>query len=387
MKKVCVITGTRAEYGLLSGLMKEIKNDPELELQIIATGAHLSSEFGLTYKQIEEDGFKINKKVDMHLDSDTPSGISKSMGYAFTGFADAFEELKPDIIVILGDRYEMLSVASTATIFRIPIAHISGGETTEGAIDEAIRHSITKMSHIHLTATEQFKTRVIQLGEQPETVYNVGDIGIDIIKNTKLLSKEEFEKSINFKLAPKNMLVTLHPTTLEETKSEEQIKQLLEALDEFKDANLIFTMPNADADGRIIIKIINEYVEKNKNRAVAFESLGQLRYLSALQYVDMVVGNSSSGIIEVPYFKIPTINIGDRQKGRLQAESTINCKAIKEDIIKAIRKGYSKEFQDMLKDFQNPYEGENVSFKIKEIIKKTDLKNILKKKFYNVEGK
>lgn len=384
MRKICVITATRAEYGLLSNLMQEIKNDPQLELQIIATGMHLSPEFGLTYKQIEADGFKINKKIEMLLSSDTPSAISKTMGLTQIGFADAFEELKPDIILILGDRYEMLAIASTATIFTIPIAHISGGETTEGAIDEAIRHSITKMSHLHFTATEKFRQRVIQLGENPTTVHNVGDINIDAIKKIKLLKKEELEKTINFKFSSKNIMITFHPSTLENLSSSQQIKELLDALGEFKDVNLIFTMPNSDTDGRIIIQMINDFVKDHKHKAVVFESLGQLKYLSTLKYVDMVVGNSSSGIVEAPNFKIPTINIGDRQKGRLQAKSTINCKPKKEEIINAIKKGYSKEFQKLLKNFTNPYDGENVSYKIKEIIKNTDFTNMLKKKFYDI---
>ena len=387
MKKICVVTAARAEYGLLASLMKEIKDEPSLELQVIATGMHLSPEFGLTYKQIESDGFKINKKVEILLSADTPSSISKTMGLAQISFADAFEELKPDMIVILGDRYEMLAVASVATIFRIPIAHISGGETTEGAIDEAIRHSITKMSHLHFTAAEEFRARVIQLGENPNTVYNVGDIDIDVIKKMQLLSKDAFEKAINFELGPKNMLVTFHPSTLEDSTSEQQMKELLNALNEYQDVKFIFTMPNSDTDGRIIIKMINDYVSKNTERAISFQSMGQLNYLSALQYVDMAVGNSSSGIVEVPYFKIPTINIGDRQKGRLQAENTINCPPKKEAIVEAINKAYSQKFQALLNDFKNPYNGEDVAFKIKEVIVNTDLTKILKKKFYDIEGK
>ena len=382
--KVCVVTGTRAEYGLLYWLMKEIQNDKDLQLQIIATGMHLSPEFGLTYKEIEKE-FKIDKKIEILLSSDTPIGISKSMGLAQISFAEAFDELKPDIVVVLGDRFEILAAASSALISRIPIAHIHGGEVTEGAVDEAFRHSITKMSHLHFISTEEYKKRVIQLGEEPNRVFNVGAMGIENIKRLKLLSKEEFEKSIDFKLNKKNILVTFHPVTLENATAKEQFEELLSVIDELKDTNIIFTKANADTDGRIINKMIDEYVNKNKDKSVAFTSLGQLRYLSALQFMDAVVGNSSSGILEAPSFKIGTINIGDRQKGRIKAKSIIDCEPKKEGIKKAFEKLYSKEFQEMLKDVKNPYEGSGYpSKKIVEVLKKSDLKNILKKRFYDI---
>jgi GDP/UDP-N,N'-diacetylbacillosamine 2-epimerase (hydrolysing) len=305
-RKICVVTGTRAEYGLLYWLMKEIESNKDLELQLIITGMHLSPEFGLTYKEIEKE-FKIDKKIEMLLSSDTPVGISKSMGLAQISFAEAYDELKPDIVVVLGDRYEIFSAVSAALVSRIPIAHIHGGEITEGAIDEAFRHSITKMSHIHFTATEEYRKRVIQLGENPDRVYNVGAMGIENIRRIKLLSKEEFEKSINFKLNEKNILVTFHPVTLENNTAENQFSELLEAIDKLKNTNIIFTKANSDTDGRIINKMIDEYVLKNRHKAIAFTSLGQLRYLSAMQYVDAVVGNSSSGIVEDPSFKIGTV--------------------------------------------------------------------------------
>ncbi|MDD2894900.1 MAG: UDP-N-acetylglucosamine 2-epimerase [Aliarcobacter sp.] len=383
-RKICVVTGTRAEYGLLYWLMKEIESNDELELQIIATGMHLSPEFGLTYKEIEKD-FKIDKKIEMLLSSDTAIGISKSMGLSQISFAEAFEELKPDIIVVLGDRYEIFSAVSTAMISRIPIAHLHGGETTEGAFDEAIRHSITKMSHLHFTATEEYKNRVIQLGEQPNRVFNVGGMGIENIKRLKLLSKDEFEKSIDFKLNKKNILVTFHPITLEDSTAKEQFQELLNAIDELEDTNIIFTKANSDTDGRIINQMIDEYVSKNSKKSTGFTSLGQLRYLSALQYVDAVVGNSSSGLAEAPSFKIGTINIGDRQKGRIKAKSVIDSEANKTSILKSFSKLYSKEFQELLKESENPYGDGIASRKIIEIIKNEDLKNILKKSFYDLK--
>ena len=383
-RKICVVTGTRAEYGLLYWLMKEIEADSELELQLIVTGMHLSPEFGLTYKEIEKE-FKIDKKIEMLLSSDTSMGISKSMGLAQISFAEAYEELKPDILVVLGDRYEIFSAVSTAMIARIPIIHLHGGETTEGAFDEAIRHSITKMSHLHFVATGEYRKRVIQLGEEPKRVFNVGGMGIENIKRLKLLSKEEFEKSINFKLNKKNILVTFHPVTLENTTAKDQFSELLEVIDELKDTNIIFTKANSDTDGRIINKMIDEYVAKNSHKSVAFTSLGQLRYLSALQYMDAVVGNSSSGLAEAPSFKIGTINIGDRQKGRIKADSVIDCEPNKEDILKAFTKLYSKEFQDVLIKTQNPYGDGCASAKIIEVLKNIDLRHLLKKSFFDIK--
>lgn len=385
MKKICVVTGTRAEYGLLYWLLKEIEADKELELQVIVTGMHLSPEFGLTYKEIEKE-FKINKKIEMLLSSDTSVGISKSMGLAQISFAESYDELKPDIVIVLGDRYEIFSATSAAMIARIPIAHIHGGEKTEGAFDESIRHSITKMSHLHFTATEEYKNRVIQLGEHPSRVFNVGGMGIENIKRLKLLSKDEFEKSIEFKLNIKNILVTFHPVTLENSTAQEQFKELLDAIDELEDTNIIFTKANSDTDGRVINQMIDEYVTKNFQKSVQFTSLGQLRYLSALQYVDAVVGNSSSGLAEAPSFRIGTINIGDRQKGRIKASSVIDCEPNKDSILKSFEKLYSKEFPETLKTTINPYGDGCASKKIVEILKSVDLENILKKSFYDLRG-
>ena len=384
MKKICVVTGTRAEYGLLYWLLKEIEADKELELQVIVTGMHLSPEFGLTYKEIEKE-FKINKKIEMLLSSDTSVGISKSMGLAQISFAESYDELKPDIVIVLGDRYEIFSATSAAMIARIPIAHIHGGEKTEGAFDESIRHSITKMSHLHFAATEEYKNRVIQLGENPSRVFNVGGMGIENIKRLKLLTKDEFEKSIEFKLNSKNILVTFHPVTLENSTAKEQFQQLLDAIDELEDTNIIFTKANSDTDGRVINQMIDEYVTKNSHKSIVFTSLGQLRYLSALQYVDAVVGNSSSGLAETPSFKIGTINIGDRQKGRIKASSVIDCEPNKDSILNSFEKLYSKEFQESLKTTINPYGDGCASKKIVEILKSVDFGNILKKSFYDLK--
>ncbi len=383
-RKICVVTGTRAEYGLLYWLMKEIEADKDLELQLIVTGMHLSPEFGLTYKEIEKD-FKIDKKIEMLLSSDTAIGISKSMGLAQISFAEAYKELQPDLLVVLGDRYEIFSAVSAAMITRIPIAHLHGGETTEGAFDESIRHSITKMSHLHFTATDIYRKRVIQLGEHPKRVFNVGGMGIENIKRLNLLSKEEFEKSIDFQLNKKNILVTFHPVTLENFTAKEQFQELLNAVDILKSTNIIFTKANSDTDGRVINKMIDEYVSKNSDKSVAFTSLGQLRYLSALQYVDVMVGNSSSGLTEAPSFQIGTINIGDRQKGRIMAKSVINCKVDRESILEAFEKLYSKAFQEELKTSINPYGDGCASLKIVEEIKNIDLENILKKSFYDIK--
>lgn len=383
-RKICLVTGTRAEYGLLSLLMDAIQKDSDLKLQIIVTGMHLSAEFGMTYEQIEKDGFDIDKKVEMLLSSDTPVGISKSMGLGMVGFADAYAELKPDIVVLLGDRFEIFSAASAAMIARIPIAHLYGGETTEGVYDEAIRHSITKMSQLHFTAAEDYRKRVIQLGENPSSVFNVGGLGIDNIIKLKLMNKDEFENSINIRLGKKNLMITFHPVTLEHATARSQFQNLLDAISELDDTKVIFTKPNADAEGRVIARMIDEYVAGNADKAISFINLGQLRYLSSMQFVDALVGNSSSGIAEAPTFKIGTINIGDRQKGRIKADSIIDCLPQKDSILMAIDRLYSKEFQDKLKHIKNPLGEGGATEKIKKILKEKDLTDVLKKKFYDL---
>ncbi|WP_312922341.1 UDP-N-acetylglucosamine 2-epimerase [Stutzerimonas nitrititolerans] len=384
MKKICVVTGTRAEYGLLYWLMKEIQADPELELQLIVTGMHLSPEFGLTHQEIEKE-FRIDKRIEMLLSSDTAIGISKSIGLAQISFAEVYAELQPDLVVLLGDRYEIFAAASSAMITRIPIAHLHGGETTEGAFDEAIRHSITKMSQLHFTATEEYRKRVIQLGEAPERVFNVGGMGVENIKRLPLLNKQELEQAIGSKLAEKNLMVTFHPVTLENTTARQQFSELLDALDELENTYIIFTKANSDTDGRVINRMIDDYTAENSHKAVAFTSLGQLRYLSTLQFVDAVVGNSSSGLTEAPSFMIGTINIGERQKGRIKAPSVIDCEPSKQSILLAVERLYSLEFQGQLATVENPYGDGCVSNEIVDTIKSADFRNILKKKFYDLQ--
>lgn len=382
MRKICVITGSRAEYGLLSGLMKAIKEDESLELQVIATNMHLSPEFGLTYKEIERDGFFINKKVEMLLSSDTANATTKSVGLATIGFADAYEDLKPDMIVVLGDRFEILAAVSAALFYKIPVAHLHGGEITEGAYDDCIRHAITKMSHLHFTSTEEYRQRVIQLGEDPKRVFNVGAPGIENIKKVPLMNKKELESTLDgFTFNDKTILITYHPVTLENSTAEEQIQNLLSALDEYSDIKIIFTLPNSDTDGRVIIRLINEYVSKHQEKAIAYLSLGLKRYLSALQFVKAVVGNSSSGIIEVPSFGIPTLNIGDRQKGRIAADSVINCGTSKKDILE----GLDKVLNSGHIEIHNPYEGKNTTEDILHILKTYPIEGLIQKTFYNLQ--
>jgi len=384
-RKICIITGTRAEYGLLSGLMGEVRESKKLDLQIIATGMHLSPEFGLTYQQIEQDGFSISKKVEMLLSSDSEVGITKSMGLGLISFADAFNDLKPDLLLVLGDRFEIFVAVTAAMVAKIPVAHLHGGEITEGAFDEYIRHSITKMSHLHFTATEEYRRRIIQLGEQPERVFNVGAIGIDNISRLKLLSKEDFEKTIQFKLGKKNLLVTFHPVTLENATSKEQFQYLLNVLDKLEETNIIFTKANADTDGRVINKMIDKYVDNHTQSAIGFTSMGQLKYLSAMQYMSGVVGNSSSGLLEAPSFKIGTINIGDRQKGRIKANSVIDCLPTEAGIAEAIQKLYSVEFNESIRQTINPFGSGGVAEKVLKIIE-SEIKDItLKKQFYDLQ--
>lgn len=385
MKKICVVTGTRAEYGLLKPVIERINRDEELELYLIATGAHLSPEFGLTYKEIENDGYIINKKIEMLLSADTPGSIVKSMGVEMIGFADAFTESLPDMVVILGDRYEMLVAAVAAMIHRIPIAHIHGGETTEGAVDEAVRHAITKMSYLHFAATEAYRSRIIQLGESPERVFNVGALGIENIRTVKLLDKEVLEESIGFRLEENTAVVTYHPVTMEKESSAEQFGNLLRVLESRAEWNIIFTKANSDTDGRIINQMIDAFVAGHKDRSIVYTSLGQVRYLSALKYCSMVIGNSSSGIIEVPSFHIPTVDIGDRQRGRISSDSVIHCGTSVEEISNAIDKAMQTDFRQRIKYERNPYEGENTSAEIVSIIKHFLRNGIdIKKRFYDL---
>lgn len=386
MKKICVVTGTRAEYGLLKPLIKRINEDTDVELQLVVTGMHLSPEFGLTYKEIEEDGYTITEKNEMLLSSDTPNGITKSIGLAIIGFADIFTRIQSDIVVLLGDRFETYAAATAAMIHRIPIAHIHGGELTEGAIDDAIRHSITKMSTLHFTSTEEYRRRVIQLGEQPERVYCVGALGVENIKSQTLMEKEELENSIGFSLDKPFVLVTYHPVTLEEDTAKIQFENLLHALSEIGMYKVIFTKSNADTEGRVINQLIDEYVKQNEKNAIAFTSLGMKRYLSAMKYAEMVIGNSSSGLLETPSFHIPTVNIGMRQQGRVKADSVIDCGYSKENIKEAIQKAEQMKKSRHLETIQNPYAGKDTSKNILDAIKIYMSKHsTVIKRFYDID--
>ena len=379
-KKICIITGSRAEYGLLLPLLKLIKKDNFFNLQIIATGMHVSQEFGNTYQQIEKDGFTINAKVEMLLSSDTNIAITKSTGIGVMGMADALQQLTPDIVVVIADRFESFAATTAAYLMGIPIAHIHGGEVTEGAFDEGLRHSMTKMSYWHFVSTQKYKQRVIQLGEEPKRVFNVGAIGLDNIKDITLLSQLDLEKQINFSLAGKTAMVTFHPVTLEKNSAALQCKNLMEALAKTKNLNYIFTKPNADTNGRIIADMMDAFVEQHPQRAVCFTSMGQLRYLSALKYVDMMIGNSSSGIIEMPYFNKPTVNIGNRQKGRVMANSIINCKPSTIDIQKAIEKAIVFKSTKIEKLYGNG----TAANKIYTVLKKQSKVNTAQKSFYDL---
>lgn len=383
-RRICVVTGSRAEYGLLYWLMRGIQQRKGLQLQLIATGSHLSPEFGLTYKAIEADGFIIDRRVEMLLSSDSAVGIAKSTALGIAGMADALAELKPDLIVILGDRFEMLGPAIAAAFARIPVAHLHGGEATFGAVDEAIRHSITKMSHLHFTSTEDYRRRVIQLGESPERVFNVGAPGIDNIRRLALLSRDELAAQLNYVWRERNFLVTFHPATLDAGEPGEQFAQLLAALDAFPEAGVIFTLPNADADGRALIAMVREYAAAHSERVIACTSLGQLRYLSVLKHADVMIGNSSSGIIEAPALHTPVVNIGDRQKGRVRADSTIDCAPRSAEIRAAIDTALSADFQNTRRFSKNPYGEGGASDAILEVLANFNLDGVLKKEFHDL---
>ncbi len=386
-RKICVVTGTRAEYGIMSLLMKSLEEDPKVELQIIATNMHLSPEFGLTYKEIEAEGFRIDRKVEMLLSSDTHTGTVKSMGLASIGFADAYEELNPDLIVILGDRYEMLAAASAALIFGIPVAHLYGGEITEGAYDDAIRHAITKLSYLHFTSTEEYRRRVIQMGESPERVHWVGSLGADNIAKETLLSLHELEESIGHKLGEGFILATYHPVTKEPGQAEIQIKALLDVLEgHLAERNVLFTLPNSDTDGRIIARMIEDWASEHKEQVAVVASLGRRRYYSALANCVAVVGNSSSGLVEVPTFRKPTLNIGNRQKGRAQGNTIVNCAADRDSISEGLTKVLSLEFiREVAVQGTNPYSKEGTLQEIHRILVKTELLENALKQFHDIK--
>jgi GDP/UDP-N,N'-diacetylbacillosamine 2-epimerase (hydrolysing) len=382
IRKICVITGSRADYGLLRWVMQGIKDEPTLMLQVIATGMHLSPHFGNTYQEIEGDGFVIDRKVQMLTGSDTPVGIAKSMGNGMIGFADALNELKPDLLVVLGDRFEIFSAVSAALVARIPVAHIHGGELTEGNFDDALRHSITKMSHLHFVAVEEYRNRVIQLGESPDRVFNVGGLGVANIARTKLLGKDELERDLLFKFQEQNLLVSFHPVTLEPDSGVDQLTELLDALDSFPDIGLIITNPNADTGGQLMTKLIEEYTNSRAN-AVSFQSLGAVRYLSTLSCVEGVIGNSSSGLLEAPSLMVGTVNIGGRQQGRIQAKSVISCEPNRVEIESAITKLLSDNFQNNIKNTQSSFGTAHTFEKIIEVIKLMPTEDLLIKVFYD----
>lgn len=382
-RKICIVTGSRAEYGLLRFVMQGIREERLLELQVVATGTHLSPEFGLTYREIVDDGYDIARRVEMLLSSDTPTGLAKSMGLGLIGFADALADLKPDLLVLLGDRFEVFPAAAAALVARVPVAHISGGETTKGAFDESIRHSITKMSHLHFVAAPRYRDRVLQLGENPENVFLVGGLGADCVRMTQVLDRAELEERLDFELAPRNLLVTFHPVTLDEESSKGQMIELLAALSSLDDVGLIITLPNADTDGRVLVGVIEEFV-RGRSNARAYTSLGQERYLSCLHHVDGVVGNSSSGLTEVPSLHKGTVNIGDRQEGRLKASSVIDCVPERQSIVKALRMLFSEGFQESLSTVRNPYGEGGASARIVQVLRDHPLEAILKKTFYDV---
>ncbi len=381
MKKICFFTGTRAEFGLLRPLMQAVKAEADMELQIVAMAMHMSPEFGLTYQEIEEAGFEINQKIESLVPGDDAAAVNKSMAMVTMALADVLPRMQPDIAIILGDRSEMLATASACAVANIPIAHIHGGEVTAAAYDDAFRHAITKMSYWHFTSTEPYRRRVIQLGEDPSRVHNVGAIGIDSIRGLDLMSREQFEESIDFTLGYKNFLLTYHPVTLGNTRAHDQINAVLSALESFPETHVIFTYANSDKDGMIINKQIENYVQQNPERTVSFQSLGQLRYLSALQYVDAVIGNSSSGIIEVPYFGIATVNIGDRQAGRIFGESVIQSGTTTAEISEAMQ--LALEFKKNKKEVAHLYGDGHATEKIMEVLRQATNPD-LKKGFYDV---
>jgi len=384
IRKICFVTGSRAEYGLMSLLIKSINDNPSMELEIVATGMHLSSDYGLTFQEIERDGFTIDHKVEMLLLSDSQSSISKSIGQGIIGFADLFDKYKPDILLIHGDRYEILSAAIAAMNFFIPIAHVAGGELTMGSLDDITRHTLTKMSWWHFVSNSTYKNRVIQLGEDPRKVFNVGDLGVYSINNKKLLSKKELYDNIDLKFRKKNLIITYHPEALDPQTSKKNFQALLYVLNQLKNIFLIFTMPNSDSNGRIIKNMIDKFVSSHKEHSVSFTSMGHLNYISTLQFIDGVVGNSSSGISEAPSFKIGTINIGDRQKGRMKAKSIIDCEPKINDIKKSIDKLYSTAFQNNLSSVVNPYDGGNTVDKIINVLSDYPIPDIPKKEFYDL---
>ncbi|HIA13560.1 MAG TPA: UDP-N-acetylglucosamine 2-epimerase (hydrolyzing) [Nitrospirales bacterium] len=385
-RRICAFTGSRAEYGLLKPLLEEIRQEPALELKLLLAGTHLSREFGLTYRIVEEDGFTCDEKVEMILSSDTPVAVCKSMGLGMIGFSEALMRIKPDLVVILGDRFESMVAAISAYVCRIPIAHIQGGELTLGAIDDQFRHSITKMSMLHFVCAEEYRRRVIQLGEQPDRVFDFGALNVDAMKKIPVIPRAQLEKEIKFSLSPRSLLVTFHPVTLEDDTAKDQLPQLLEAISSFDNLKVIFTKTNADTEGRVINELIDEYVEANPQNTVAFTSMGQMHYINVLRYADAVAGNSSSGVIETPTFKVPTVNMGEREKGRIIADNVIDCEFDTESIRSALQTALSGQFKDSLKDMKSPYDKGETAKNIARVLKEYPLPRTTKKEFYDIKS-
>lgn len=383
-RKICVYTSTRADYGLLKGLLRAIKASPTLQLQLLASGMHLSPEFGMTVQELTADGFNPDETVEILMSGDTPTAICKSMGLALMGYGEALKRLAPDMVVLLGDRFETFCMAGAAQVCRIPMAHIHGGETTQGAVDEAFRHSITKLSHLHFASCETYRRRIIQLGETPDRVFNVGALGVEALHQTKLMDRNRLGESLEFSLTAPYFLLTFHPVTLEKSTARKQFQAILDAMAAYPDINLIFTKANADTDGRVINRMMEDFVQKSPRRCLAIASMGSTRYLSAMKYASAVIGNSSSGIIEAPSFKVATINIGDRQKGRIQADSILNCPPESRAIQRTIDQALSRPFQEKLKTVTNPYDKLGTSSAITTLLEKTEISGMQKKEFHDI---
>lgn len=386
MRKICIFTSTRAEWGLQQGLAELIRDTEALQLQLLVSGSHLSAKLGMTIDEIETAGFQIDARVDILKFDDSPVGICQTMGLALSGYGEALQRLSPDLIVILGDRYESFCLAAAAQVLRIPIAHIHGGETTEGAVDEAFRHSITKMAQIHFPSCEVYRNRVMQLGEDPESVFNVGALGIENIRKIQCLSRAELEASLQFPLQAPFFLVTFHPVTLEHATAGAQVQQLFDALDRFPEHQIIFTKANADTDGQVINEMIDRFAAINPQRCLAVASLGLKRYLSAMKICSAVIGNSSSGILEAPIFKVPTVNIGDRQKGRLRVKSILDCEADTNAISQAIETALTESFRHDIRDLIHPSEQADTAQKIVRMLATVDLQGIIKKSFHDINA-
>lgn len=385
--RVCIVTGTRAEYGLLYWLMKTIEQTPDFTLQVVATAMHLEKAFGHTVDLIRKDGFTVDAEVPMQLSSDKSAAIAKSTGLGMIGLADAFERLKPDVVVLLGDRFETLAAAATAAMMRIPVAHIHGGEISEGSIDDAMRHAITKLSQLHFVAAEPFRRRVIQLGEAPERVFTVGALGVDNLACLTLPDRTALAARLGLDIDRPLFLITYHPATLGDADPLKALAELLGALDEFSDAALVFTAANADAGGRAINERIERYVAGRRGRAVFIASLGQEFYLAAMKAAAVVIGNSSGGLIEAPAAGTPTVNIGIRQKGRPRAASVIDCMEKRADIANAIRRALDPAMRAVIAADQPPYgRPGNAAGAIVKQLRQTDFAKLARKTFYDIAG-